>query len=753
MKSPRTIKAGKRMAFLLAGILLLTLLSPVSAEDSPPKVVVLGFDGADPVLIRKYMDEGLMPNFKKLSEMGGARDLNVTNPPQTPVSWASFMTSWNPGRTQIFDFLKRDVKTYKPSFALMGEESRPLLFGANNRWALPLIGFLAALALPLIIWAVFRRGRKWIWMTTSIGCALVAGGALFWLASLLPNRIPEAINNVQGEAFWETAAAQGKRALVFRIPGTFPAKAFPKGRLLSGLGVPDMRGRVGTPYMFTTDNSLMVGENEFSVEVVFLDFTQIPDFETTIVGPSNKPFYDFALEDAADKCADPEALKKLREEMTTRLEEKGVHKSIDVPLAIHWDEAEGTAAFTVQGQTQTLKPGEWSEWQVLEFQFNPIVKLKGIVRFYLLSASPNLSLYMSPIHIHPENHAIPISYPSDYAEELLHRFGFYKTMGWAVDTWTISSGLADETQFLSDMYLTVDAYQNMMRQLLRDGDWDLYVQMFEYTDRIGHILWRYLDPEHPLYDAEKAPIFEEEMRKAYVRMDSILGEAMEILDPETRLLVLSDHGFASFRKGVNYNRWLIDNGYMTLKGETGVMTLYDLFDDDRLLFKNVDWSRTRVYALGLGNLYVNVKGRERDGIVEPGEEYDALVAEIKERLPLLEDPETGERPVHAVYHRDDIYRDYDPDLVPDMRVTNPPGYRVSWQTSLGGAPEKIVQDNLRAWSGDHCSMDPEFVPGMFYCNFPIRESADILDMGPTVLSLLGVDVPEVMEGKPLQTEP
>lgn len=714
------------------------------------KVIVLGFDGADPTLARKYMAEGIMPNFQKLASEGYFQDLTVTNPPQTPVSWASFMTSWNPGRTQVFDFLKRDALTYKPSFALMGEGSKPFLFGKRNPWAVPLAGGICALLLPLILRLLIRRGSWKGWSVAALLLAATCGGAGWWAARYLPARIPDPINFRKGRPFWETAADSGKKALVFRVPDTFPAGPFRDGRLLSGLGVPDMRGRVGTPYLFTTDAALTAGDNEFSVDLVALDFTQSPNFKTTIQGPFNKPFYEYAMEDALGGCTDPSAADAIRKKMAERLEKGGVKKTVDVPLEIAWDEAAGAASYVLQGQRGTLKPGQWSPWVVIEFQFSRLVKLKGMARFYLLSATPNLSLYMSPLHFHPEDHGIPISYPRDYAEKLLRRFGYYKTMGWAIDTWTISSGLCDETQFLSDMNETEDAYEKMMLSLLKDGDWDLYVQVFEFTDRVAHILWRYMDPQHPMYDAAKAKAMEDEMRKGYARMDRIVGEALAAAGKDTPVLVVSDHGFASFRRAVNYNRWLLDNGYMALKGDTGVMTLEDLFDDNKLLFKNVDWAHTRVYALGLGNLYINLKGREKEGIVSPGAERDALVAELKEKLPQMVDPQTGGKPVEAVYSREEIYREFDPAMCPDLRVTSTPGYRVSWQTSLGGVPEALVEDNMKAWSGDHCSMDPKYVPGILLANRPLKPQPNMLDVAPTILDLLGVPVPKEMEGKSLR---
>lgn len=738
-----------RRALFSAALAVLCALAAGAAEPGR-KVVVIGFDGADPRLVRQYMAEGRMPHFEALSKEGRFSDLEVTNPPQTPVSWGTFITGWNPGRNHVFDFLVRSPEDYKPHFALMEEGSRPLLWGRWNRWIVPPAALLILSALAWGAWRLLGRrlGRRG-WAAVLLAAAGLSAALFFAMSRYLPDRVPEPINHLKGTPFWETAAKADKTCLVFRVPDTFPAVPYPDGRLLSGLGVPDVRGRVGTPYLFTDDPAITAGDNEFSVDLVSLGYGEARPLTTAVVGPFNKPFYEYVIDDAGGCATDPEVRDEMRKRAREKLEQGGVKPTIDVPLSLDWDEAKGTCTFELQGQEGTLKVGQWSEWVVFTFEFNRFVKIQGMGRFYLLQASPYLRLYLSPIHFHPHDHGIPISYPRDYAEKLLKRFGYYKTMGWAIDTWTISSGLADEQQFLTDVYNTEDAFETMMKALLRDRDWDLYVQVYEFTDRVAHILWQYMDPGHPLYDAQKAPKYQQAMREAYERMDRIVGEARAALPEGATLIVVSDHGFASFRRAVNYNRWLVDNGYLALKSDTGILTLEDLFDDNRLLFKNVDWSRTKAYALGLGNVYVNLKGRERDGIVEPGQEYDALLGELKESMPKMVDPETGERPVHAAYTRDELYVKYDPDLTPDLRVTNTPNYRVSWQTSLGGVPEKLVESNDKAWSGDHCSLDPSFVPGLLLSNRMFKDDPRMIDVAPTILDALGVAVPTDLEGAPL----
>jgi predicted AlkP superfamily phosphohydrolase/phosphomutase len=237
-------------------------------------------------------------------------------------------------------------------------------------------------------------------------------------------------------------------------------------------------------------------------------------------------------------------------------------------------------------------------------------------------------------------------------------------------------------------------------------------------------------------------------------MDAIVGDAMASAEKRhASLIVLSDHGFASFRKSVNYNTWLVMNGYMTLK--TGVQVRdrnVEMLFDQGQFWENVDWSHTRAYAMGLGEMYINVKGREAQGIVNPGPEYDALKAELKSRLVTMTDPETMEHPVRRVLAREEIYRQFDPNMIPDLFVTNNDGYRVSWQTSLGGIPKALIEPNKQVWSGDHCSVDPEIVKGIFFYNRKLAtpRAPYIADVYPTVLGLLEVKAPYELDGVELK---
>jgi predicted AlkP superfamily phosphohydrolase/phosphomutase len=745
-------------------VLLCALAAPVAGAragdaPSPParfeRVVVLGFDGADAGLVERYMREGRLPNLARLRQVGFYAPLRSTNPPQTPVSWATFTTGINPGRTEIFDFLRRTEGTYLPEFAMLRESRRPLLFGGLNA---AVLGGAAALAGALIGGvAAFAWRRR---LRPALGAALVAaaacgGGAAGAGARWLPDEIPTAINARKGTPFWTVAARAGLPTKVLHVPATFPAEDHDHLEQLSGLGVPDMRGRIGSPYLFTSDAAATPADNQFSVEIVRLEEKR-GTLRTALVGPLNKPFYDYAIDRALLGIADRDARRAARAAAERALAERGVPRRLDAPLVL--EATDETITIALGGRRQTLRVGDWSEWFEVPIRVNPVVDLvaglRGIVKFKLLALDPEIRLYATPLNFHPTCQPVPFTAPRSFARDLMGAFGLFKTLGWPIDTWSLPSGLTDERHFLEDMDATVGVQEAMMRRFLEAGRERLYVQVFDFPDRVGHMLWRLHDKGHPLYDAGLAGRYAEEIPRAYERMDRIVGEALQRLDGRTALLVCSDHGFASFRRGVNYNTWLVRNGFMTLKQGVfaGGKSLEDLFDKGELgeFFQYVDWSRTRAYAMGLGNIYVNLIGREPKGSVAPGREYEEVRAAVARGLEALVDEETGEKPVTRVYGREEMYGGFDPRLVPDLRAANSGHYRIGWQTALGEVPPRVFEDNLKAWSGDHCSNDPALVPGVLFSSVPLaRADPSIADIHPTVLALLGIAAEEGLDGASL----
>jgi predicted AlkP superfamily phosphohydrolase/phosphomutase len=745
-----TTRRSARISILVT--LAVTVATTRAAADKP-KVVILGFDGADARLVTQWMDEGKLPNLAQLRNDGTYSSLQPTNPPQTPVSWSSFATGTNPGKTRIFDFLMRNPADYLPDFALNTESRRPFLFGTKNGLVVGAVAGGTVFLVAFLIVLLFRL--SWVTrLAIATLCGLAAGLPSGYVTTqFLPVEVPDAVNHRQGSTMWELASKAGLKVQVIRVPATFPAEDVGSGHLLSGLGVPDIRGRVGTPTYYTSDPTFQAGggSNEFSLELVRLADRQ-GTIETRVVGPHNKPFYDYVVDRATAGITDRRKLADEKRRVRQELDDADIPRRIDLPLRLV--AGPDACTITVSGQTQTLKVGAWSDWFILDFPVNWVVDhaapLKGIGRFKLLRLSPQLELYLSPVNFHPDCHPIAFSWPPDYAEALRKRFGLFKTIGWPEDTWSLPSGVGDEDLFLEDMNFTRVKDEEIMTGLLGDRDDDLYVQIFYFTDRIGHLFWRFLDPSHPAYDPVLAAKYAPEVLKAYQTMDAMVGKARALAGPEALFIVCSDHGFSSFRRGVNINTWLVRNGFMTLKGQTNDPATLEKLFDTRDLLQNVDWARTKAYALGLGSIYVNLVGRERDGSVMPGPEYDDVTRRIREGLESLVDPVTGEHPIAKVWTREELYTGFDPNLIPDLRAGNSLNYRVSWQTTLGGVPPDILEDNRKAWSGDHCSNDPDLVRGIFFSNRKLSKAdPSMLDIAPTVLKVLGVPIPPDMDGKPL----
>jgi predicted AlkP superfamily phosphohydrolase/phosphomutase len=701
----------------------LTLTAAAGAQQQQ-KVIVLGFDGVDANYTERWMNEGKLPNLAKLRATGTFRPLLPTTPAQTPVSWSTFSTGVDPGRTGIFDFLRRNPKTYLPVFAAFDETTEPFLLGKRNP-----IAFAAGVTLLFALIAavlLLRRRRVGGIVLLAVGVALGAG-TFAAVKKYIPEKRPGVINRRQGIPFWDAASQAGKKATIIHVPVTFPATDFGhgdhQGHMLSGLGVPDVSGRVGKPFYFTSELDFKrAGTNEFSIEVVQLEDNK-GVIQTTIQGPPNKLFGDPPY--------------------------------IAIPMTVTVAEDRNSIEIEVSGKKYPLKAGEWTGWVDFVFPFNPLIKVRGISRFHLLSVQPEVKLYLSPINFDPRSlpPGFKISGPTDWAPELAKELGPYKTLGWQIDTWAISEGFATEKIFWDDMEWTVAQSRKLFNSLLQRDD-DLLVQCFEFPDRVGHVFWRIVDPKHPAYDAKLAAEWGDAVLKSYQLMDEIVGDAMKAAERKNALLlVASDHGFASFRRHVHYNTWLVLNGYMTLK--TGVQVKdrnVEMLFDQGQFWENVDWSKTRAYAMGLGEVYVNVKGREAQGIVEPGAEYDALKKELQTRLVAMVDPETNEHPVRRVLTREEAYKKFDPNMIPDLFVMNNDGYRVSWQTSLGGVPKALFEDNKAVWSGDHCSVDPEIVKGIFFTNRKLTTARApyIADVYPTVLGALGVRAPYELDGVELR---
>ena len=697
------------------------LVNEVSAQADTPKTIVLGFDGADGDLTQQWMEEGLLPNLAKLRDQGTFAPLMPTIPSQTPVSWSTFATGLDPGRHGVFDFLKRDPANYRPQLGLIEEGSKVLLWGDRN----PLvIGIGSAAILALLLWLILRKlSNRVIRVVVVLALSVGAGVATAKMAdSWLPDEMPTAENPRQGDTFWELLGGEGYRTRVVRLPQNFPPKPTENNHLLTGLGTPDLSLRVGKPFFFTSELFFEAEDGDFSLEVVELidNRGRIP---TKIQGPPDRLF-----------------------------SEPGKLDYLELPMVIEVAEDRRSVTIEVSGNEVVLEPGQWSDWKDFEFTFNPIISMNGIGRFHLISIDPEVRLYLSPIQFNPEKlpMGFNLSHPKSFAASLMSEHGHYKTIGWAIDTWSLNEGTIPEELFLEDVEMTVSRYEKMLDEQLDIADeWDVLVHYFEFTDKVQHMMFRLFDPEHPRYDAELAEKYGNSILESYQRMDKIVGHVMDRMPEGTQLYVVSDHGFSSWRWTMNYNTWLAQNGYMRLNGEDPQRMNLEMLFDKGDFFVNVDWSQTKAYALGFGNIFINLEGREAKGIV-PVEEYEPLMEEIRSKLLEYVDEKTGDKPVAHVYKRTEAYSSFDEKLVPDMIATNNDYYRAGWQDTLGGIAPSVIGVNNKRWSGDHCSLYPPLVQGILFSNQKLQDRQPFMeDVTPTILDIYGVQPTVELDGASL----
>jgi hypothetical protein len=411
-----------------------------------------------------------------------------------------------------------------------------------------------------------------------------------------------------------------------------------------------------------------------------------------------------------------------------------------LPMKIELDRGARKACVEVSGQRFELAENELSGWITLRFRAAPGIKVTGNCRMMVTELAEHFSLYVTPLNIDPENPAMPISHPGYYSTYLAKKIGPFCTLGLAEDTWALNEGVIDDGTFLKQSY-DIDAERQAMffaaLDRLRHGT---LTCVFDGTDRIQHMFWRYTEDGHPAAKGVVAAEHANAIEKIYTHNDALVGNVMEKLRKGDVLLVISDHGFASFRRGVNLNAWLHANGYLALKAGA---------DGSGEWLRDVDWSRTKAYALGLTGMYLNLEGREAQGAVKPGSAAQTLKAEIISKLSGLRDDEKNEVGITEVFDTAKLYSGPYLPNAPDLLIGYNRGYRASWDLATGVVSGAVFEDNVKAWSGDHC-IDPRLVPGVFFASHKIEsEDPALVDIAPSALRLFGLEPPAHMDGKPL----
>ena len=499
----------------------------------------------------------------------------------------------------------------------------------------------------------------------------------------------------QGVPFWEVLEEQGVPTTIVRMPANFPPSGT-AGRELSGMGTPDILGGYGTYSLFTTAPERLGGSPGGDVQRADI---RRGVFNGSLRGPPNPLLVE---------------LEELQSDFT-----------------VYLDPVRPVVKIEIGDEEVILQEGDWSEWVPIEYPLPFFQKLRGMTRFYLKQVRPEFQLYATPVNLDPLDPAMPISTPDDFATELAEGGRFY-TQGFPEDTDAISDGVFDEEQFLAQAALAAEEIRRQYLALLDGFEDGLLFNYFGFLDQVSHLMWRATDPEHPAYDEARDGPYADVIEDLYIEADDIVGRTLARLEEiggDGTLIVMSDHGFTSWRRAFSLNSWLEQNGYLTVR---------DRNRRDLDFLQNVDWSGTQAYALGLSGLYVNLEGREANGIVPPAER-GILLREITRGLLREDDPATDELAITRVYARDETYTDTgDAEIGPDLVIGFAKGVRSSDESAAGQIPAEILTDNTGAWSGDHI-MDHETVPGVLVSNRPLQVPAGSLkELAAAVLAEFGV---------------
>ncbi|MFT7487026.1 MAG: putative AlkP superfamily phosphohydrolase/phosphomutase, partial [Candidatus Paceibacteria bacterium] len=792
----RSLTALRRFSPVL---LLLTLLSALLAfaspsEPAPPaaadgRVIVLGFDGGDYATAARFSADGKMPNIKGLSEAGTFAPLGTTYSAESPVAWAALNTGQNPSKTGVPGFVKRalldrgeEVSTGGRPSPMVGHQRTETRLVADMDTG-PLIGFLAKYDLNTLmglvagaVFLAFLLAFKLVLRLKMVPSAILAillgavgGFGVRQAKQYIPESIPNVVANpVEVDAFWDIAAREGSRAVIIDAAMAWDRPHVEGTQVLGGLGLPDCRGDNGQWFLYTTSEDELdkapVGRSSPTAGTVFrLPAWRNDRIESAVYGPVN--FYESGRIqkeiDAIDERLKPSSGTGWKEGTKLRERKKELDAQLssgaraEVPLVL--EKRAGGAKISIGGQTQDLDTGVWSDWFEIGFELNPLIKAHAVTRVKILENDETFALFMNTLDIDPQDPQFwqPVSQPASFSKDLARRIGGpFETFGWACATMPFKDKVIDAVTMLEDIEFTMKWREKLTRDALEKGDFDCLMAVFSTPDRVQHMCYQFYDPEHPLYDEAKASqkmtFFgkEIELREAipviYEQIDRIIGWVQdEYLQPNDTLVVCADHGFQTFRHQVHLNNWLEQEGY--LKVTAGLTSTRR---NAMLMF--VDWKETRAYAMGLGMIYLNLKGREADGIVDPAESR-ALLEEIAGKLTLLTDERGGTSVpvVEQVVFIDDVHDGPFRDREGDLMVGFKPTYRVSWGTTSGGIDlEKrdgqvvaapIFEPNMSNWSGGHVSVAPKHVAGIFASNRKVQipeGGVHLLHIAPTTLQLL-----------------
>jgi predicted AlkP superfamily phosphohydrolase/phosphomutase len=459
--------------------------------------------------------------------------------------------------------------------------------------------------------------------------------------------------------FFEEAADMGYPSTALWWPAMFPARQSLPVNTLPGLGTPDIRGQLGVGTLFTT------GEEELKkTTVVKLTMTAKDCFAASLPGPQTQG--------------------------------RNGPQTIHIPISLEILD-QNSAKLTIDAHQVDLRLGVWSEIVEMRFKAGMLFNVYAITRFIAVSLQKEVRLYALPLQIHPLHSTWHYASSNSFAKKLWKDVGPYLTLGWPQDTTGLEDGCITDEQFLDLCRSIFERRIQILHYLMNDFREGVLASIFDDLDRVQHMFFH-----------DRPDVVED----WYRRLDRFVGDIAARVDQwsgKYRFLILSDHGFSDFRQKVHLNRWLLENGYLFTKADGNDLT-------------GVDWSRTAAYAVGLNSLYLNIAGREGQGILS-ADQIENLLNELKSKL--LDWKDGDQTPViQKIRLKHETYSGPYTRFGPDLVVGYAPGYRASAETGLGKIPALTIERNTDHWGADHC-MDADVVPGVIFANRDLRDFGTI----------------------------
>jgi len=559
------------------------------------RTILVGFDAFDPVIFERLQNEGKALNLGKYVDSGGYSPFQVTNPPQSEVSWTSIATGMNPGGHGIFDFVHRNPATYGLYVSLLPTKSSLL-------------------------------GTQFI-----------------------PPHSTETI--------FEAAVKDGYQATSLWWPATFPARLQSPVRTIPGLGAPDIFGQLGVGISYSME--ALTNADKLKTRSSRLKRHSVGVYHGTLNGPNQK------------------------------MRSSVKNTNLDFELNVI---DEKSAKLILDKQSLDLRLGQWSPVIEIAFKVGFMVSVKIVTRAILTQSRPDPVLYFLPLQLHPLSSPWPYGTPKSMLKNLWKNQGAFLTLGWPQDTTALEEGFINDEQFLDLCDQIFEQRERIFTSMLDSYKEGVLGCVFDSLDRVQHMFWK-----------NRPDIIE----SWYLKLDALAGRIAAKLESKPggekiNLIYVSDHGFQDFDYKVNINRWLVNQGYLTF--EEGVVAR-DL--------SAADWSQSQAYAIGLNSLYLNMQGREGQGMITSSIKSQTLT-KLRDELLELKGPD-GSTVIQNVYTNEDIFSGPLAPFGPDLVLGYAPKYRASSETGLGGWGEKVFERNRDHWEADHC-IDAKAVPGVLFSN-------------------------------------